>query len=1618
MKLFTSTLIAAIVAILLPVVATAQPVNPVPAHAPGADGGVTINTADLRLVASPRQSVPITAAEPQLVEFQITGTPPVDTNSGVEPGGLRFDTSQLAGVLVRGYARFISDAPGDNAPLAGRQAQVIITGLNANQEFVRLDGFGASWRIEGDQGIVAGTPIVLRGNHAALVAAITELRRVKAADNESKDGDKEFEQTIAAGGDPISDSGGRSGGEVGKDDAKEEYDNPKRDDTTKTAELEQRPERACIDGAIRIDTELGVAFERRQIWLPSKSEYADCFDSSDPSGRYALKKNYASCDPRITGRKAVARFQMYYIKDSQPTAIGLCTDDQDLTFDITEDHANCQFSISETHVTPQADLGYINRSGARIQVRGCKPSTSRSPVRIATVTDSCNIRDEIGTGAGLGRSIVQGIDTYTIGGVTRRIGICKDTESVYAHEIDYAGCALQIDTGARLVTAQSRVIYRDNNGTVREIEGCRPDTTRTFAITEDTAGCPVAFDYEAGTATPQARLVYLNNQRRRTVLRDCAAARDQRPARLAVDTDACTPRTDFPGRLVHERATYTYALAGGSFTAATCRETGRTFALEKNFGACEAVVPSAAGGNVKGRFRWSYLNATSQTRFTSECEVDAGASATLVEDHDACETAIDYASGYATPQARLVYNDRNGQRVVSRDCAPSTSRRATRLVADIGACEQDIDIRAGRVAEMASYTYVLSGVTHRASDCRATGTSFNITRDDTSCATHVDIKTRRATARFRLVYDDGAGETRVAQDCTRDTARVVAVREDFTDCEVDVDYEAGTATPHSKLVYSGFNRREITARECAPATTRRRTRLEASTASCTANLDIPGGIVHERATYTYEIGDSTVTAATCRQTGRTFALARDYDGCPDQIPSRPGRSVVTKFRLSYLDANNRRQSAGDCQTDTGASATLVEDHDACETAIDYASGYATPQASLVYNDRNGQRVVSRDCAPSTSRRATRLIADIAACEQDIDIRTLRVAEMASYTYVLSGVTHRASDCRATGASFNITRDDTSCATHVDIKTRRATARFRLVYDDGAGETRVAQDCTRDTARVVKLREEHQNCTTKIDYTARTATPQAKLVYSGFDGRDVVARDCSASRTRRQVSLDLDRDACTLRNDIPRRRTHVRANFSYTLDGATRSVASCRDTGEYYALERGYAGCEVDVDITRGTAIQHGAWFYVDENGRNRKVGECEPDEDLVFDIIEDHDACKVFIDYAARKAVPRATLRYADRNGQRTEVRSCENSITIDPVDLVARADTCPIEHDFEAGTSYETGIFAFTLNGTTFQVGGCTRTGTSFRHTRVYHDSTNRYLCSPVIDRAGATVTKQHRLRIAVGGENRFVSQCRPDPSEASLPIETTTDGCTDPGAWTHDLAAGVSYSQRRYFYLNDNKRVYVSECQDGTTTYRHSHEIIRYAYNDARLNAQAVTRVTITPPTGAYVVDDGSVLPGATQIGYVRGEDVDERTGTVEYEVCSAYDTTLRYQQWRRPDNTQYRKPVGAGARVGPRGACTPGAGTGWTLTRSQVIARASCVQDVGRDGLATREVATQVRGHYRGTREIIREDGAIVRREAGHGSVDFHKSQFTRNCKKRIGATPAQTATPPNPTWTPLE
>lgn len=385
------------------------------------------------------------------------------------------------------------------------------------------------------------------------------------------------------------------------------------------------------------------------------------------------------------------------------------------------------------------------------------------------------------------------------------------------------------------------------------------------------------------------------------------------------------------------------------------------------------------------------------------------------------------------------------------------------------------------------------------------------------------------------------------------------------------------------------------------------------------------------------------------------------------------------------------------------------------------------------------------------------------------------------------------------------------------------------------------------------------------------------------------------------------DGCSVRVDLTQRKAFVQSKTQVFKDGALESESECTDSPESFPIAKSYNNCTGQdiVDLEAMTATAQYQDYYVDAGGNNVTIGECQPDPELVFDIVEKHGACMVSLDYSTNQAVFQSQLVYMNQNNKEQQVRGCEASIEKPAVPMVQTTQGCSIRHDFGQNKSFRQSVWTYQDNGITYQAGSCLDDGTEFDHVVTYKDDSGDYLCSPINN--GSTVTLQSRTKITVDGLSQFVTECQPDT--ATLAVQSTTEGCSNPADWDHDLSAGQSFAQERFYFEHDGTRQYLTECQNSTTTYSHEVEEAGWEAHDEQLFAYPKTTVYITTASGRYNIVTSEVLSGAPQNPYefVRFDNL--ATGEVTYEGCEKQEIYANVKVWQRPDGTTHNEVVGTG-------------------------------------------------------------------------------------------------------------
>ncbi|MEQ8664845.1 MAG: hypothetical protein RIC16_03890 [Rhodospirillales bacterium] len=446
------------------------------------------------------------------------------------------------------------------------------------------------------------------------------------------------------------------------------------------------------------------------------------------------------------------------------------------------------------------------------------------------------------------------------------------------------------------------------------------------------------------------------------------------------------------------------------------------------------------------------------------------------------------------------------------------------------------------------------------------------------------------------------------------------------------------------------------------------------------------------------------------------------------------------------------------------------------------------------------------------------------------------------------------------------------------------------------------------------------------------------------------------------------EGCDIRVDLEQGYAIQQSRVETTENGAV-STGTCEDSERKFPLQASYASCSDAIDLEARTATAQYILFYSDNGGTRQEISECTPDAEQVFEIVENREACTVYLDYAAMEAVPQASLIYRNANNADVQVRGCEASLEVEAVDLVETTDGCSIRHDYDAAVSYQQSRHVYTLEGVTWQAGFCADNETEYAHEDIYETEAGGNVCAPVVDLEGGTVTLQYRTGITVDGLRQYISECKPDTS--SLQVASTTDGCTNPATWTHDVAAGVSYGRERFYYVSGGEREYVSECQDSDTVYTHQVETTGWQPHDDQLFAYALSTVYITPATGRYDIVSGTVLDGTPQTPYAYEGVATVASGEVTYEDCSRFEGRDFVDNYTRPDESVHSVVVGPADPLGPTNACSV---TEWPSSWPRTNVTYTYTGCDGRPKNDAEGVGLQI-GTYQGRYVVTREDGAVI-------------------------------------------
>lgn len=584
-----------------------------------------------------------------------------------------------------------------------------------------------------------------------------------------------------------------------------------------------------------------------------------------------------------------------------------------------------------------------------------------------------------------------------------------------------------------------------------------------------------------------------------------------------------------------------------------------------------------------------------------------------------------------------------------------------------------------------------------------------------------------------------------------------------------------------------------------------------------------------------------------------------------------------------------------------------------------------------------------------------------------------VAIQQSRVVITTGAATETEPCEDGSIRYPIERTSVGCDDIVTLSAGTATPTFRLYYAGPDGrETRVTE-CQPDPERSFPIEEDEAGCALQQDDYNQTYVRLQRLIYRDANNATVVVQDCQPIETRRVLT-----QGCDIRVDLDQGMAIQQIRTETVGENGTSSE-QCRDGTTRYPLLWSSLTCPDRIDMSARTATAQRRLFYVGPSGQEVEVKRCEDDPEQVFPIEEDRTVCPHFVDYDGMTVVEQGSLRYRNAENATILVRDCAPAEGATPVPLVETAEGCTLRHDFASNRSNRQTKLIYHMGDLTYQAGDCIDSDTWYPHLRLYETAAGQQVCPPVVDTAGKRITRASRVQITVDGKPEFITECQPDTASAAL--YATTDGCDNPGNWQHNTSAGQSIGQERYYYTRANgQREYVTACQNASVTYPHQIQIVGWQNHDEQRFAYRLSTVYITTPKGRHDLLVAEVLPGTEQHPYVKQRDVVTQTDQIFYDGCTRFARTEKTEIWRRPDGSDYIRPMGPGTPANLGGACQtqqPSDPGQWTLVSVQPWrheCRSSTMWydgDGGQHYACTAFYAFQG-AQYQGTLTTVREDG----------------------------------------------
>ncbi len=392
---------------------------------------------------------------------------------------------------------------------------------------------------------------------------------------------------------------------------------------------------------------------------------------------------------------------------------------------------------------------------------------------------------------------------------------------------------------------------------------------------------------------------------------------------------------------------------------------------------------------------------------------------------------------------------------------------------------------------------------------------------------------------------------------------------------------------------------------------------------------------------------------------------------------------------------------------------------------------------------------------------------------------------------------------------------------------------------------------------------------------------------------------SQGSTAEKDTKTVEGEDCDPRVDETQERVYLQSRTINKTNGQVTSRGQCKDRMKFFDIKKDYnaEGCSDYVNHLEKNAYDRYRKYWVDARGERHYLGDrIYVADDNPRPFIDEKGNCHAYIDRDAMTAHPQVETVYYGRGNTRIVVEACHKDMSLTPVRITEANQGCTPRHDLESSTSQELKRGVYQLGDVEHEAFSCRVVGDPLPH---QFDSASpckgiKNMCTKEI-----MLTGKRYIVLSDGSKVMISGEC--EPFGDNIALEFSTIGCA---GYHHDIEAGKSFANGKWFYRHKGQKQEVSKCVAGPMSFVHQTELKGYDHDDSEKLSYAKQHIWIEVEGEKINIDLRKTRYDLPGIPYQFLEDrvAKSKDRSPYFEGCYQFLPQDKFKVFKRCDDTEY--------------------------------------------------------------------------------------------------------------------